>query len=154
MLSDQTQITQIGLVIRDEARIKANMKQYFGVTPSRERFIRGDETRRYYGVFEDFEAKLIYYNFGSIEIEYIVPYKGHNIWQDHLDAHGEGLHHIQIAVKDSDEAAEELVMLGTQAVQEGATVSKIHDAKWKYFDTQEQLGFILEVFDGAAKAQQ
>ena len=153
MNQNTPRITQVGLVVQDEESVKAQLKLLFGLTPSKERFIRGDETRRYYGAFEDFEAKLIYYQFGTIEIEYIVPLKGRNIWQDHLNEYGESLHHIQIAVDDSDEEMRRLNELGIPAIQEGATVSKIPGAKWKYFDTRDRLKFILEIFDGEAKSK-
>lgn len=148
-----TKITQIGLVIRDGEKIQKTMKTLFNLEPSRIKDTCDDDARRYHGNKGDFAAHLIYYMFGELEIEFIVPLKGQSIWQDFLDTHGEGLHHIQIAVEDCDATAAHLSEYGIQVLQEGSSVSNIPNAKWQYYDMFPMLPFILESFDGNAKAK-
>ncbi|MDO5111604.1 MAG: VOC family protein [Clostridia bacterium] len=147
-----TSITQIGFVIRDGEKVKQGMKALFGLSPAKTRLTCEDDARRYHGAPGDFQAELLYYQFGALELEFILPLHGQSIWQDFLDLHGEGLHHIQIAAADCDLLSAELSALGVSVIQEGASVSNIPGAKWQYYDLSPALPFILEAFDGNAKA--
>ena len=146
-------ITQVGIVVRDGVKIENSMRTLFGMEPYRIKETCDDDARRYYGKQGDFHAHLIYYMFGDIEVEFIVPVSGKSIWQDYLDTHGEGLHHIQFAVDDCDEIARDFSNYGIEIIQEGSSVSKIPGAKWQYYDLAPVLPFILESFDGKAKAE-
>ena len=145
-------ITQIGLIAKDGDKIMNSMKMLFGMEPSRIKKTCSDGARRYYGAPGEFEATLIYYMFGDLEVEFVIPEKGPSIWQDFLEDHGEGLHHIQFAVEDCDQTAFMLSKHGIRVIQEGSSVSNIPDAKWQYYDFSPVLPLILESFDGKAKA--
>lgn len=152
MIEKTPKITQIGIIVRDGEKIMKTMSALFGLEPSRIRDTKEDDARRYYGKPGDFKAHLIYYMFHDVEVEFVVPTGGTSIWQDFLDEHGEGLHHIQFAVEDCDETAAELAEHGGSVMQEGTSVSNIPGAKWQYYDMMSSLGLIIEAFDGVAKA--
>ncbi len=140
-----TRIVQIGLVARDKKKVLASMKEIFGLSPSRCLMTREDGARRYYGEAGDFSAELIFYDFGGVELEFIIPIQGRSIWQDALDEDGEGLHHLQFSVDSFRSACEAMAEKGVRVSQEGASASKIPGLRWGYFDTKEKLSFIVEI---------
>ena len=140
-----TKITQIGMVIKDKERVLAKMEQVFGAAPSRRLFALEDDSRVYRGKKGEFSAELIFYDFANIELEFIVPLKGPSIWQDFLDAHGEGLHHIQFAVDSFEGARADMRSAGIEMMQEGGSATKVPNLKWGYFDTEGILPFIIEI---------
>jgi len=80
------------------------MREVFGVEPDKIVMTNEDDGRIYRGEPGDFVAEIVYYKFATIDLEFIRPISGKSIWQEHLEVHGEGLHHIQFAI-DSFEGA-------------------------------------------------
>ncbi len=84
--------------------------------------------------------RLAFLETPSIQIEFIEPLEGDNIYSDWLAEHGEGLHHILFEVDDP-----EAVAAGLQApiMQSGGSTLR-PGALWTYLDTQDLLGCIIE----------
>ena len=138
-------IVQVGIVVRDaEAAVQAWIER-FNFGPAR--FVDWppagrnlEETRTYRGHPGNFRMRLAFIETPSIQIEFIEPLEGDNIYSDWLEQHGEGLHHILFEV---DEPAAVAAGLNTPILQSGG--STLHPgAVWSYLDTQELLGCIIE----------
>jgi hypothetical protein len=56
---------------------------------------------------------------GAQQVELIQPVSGSNIYVEHLDAHGPGLHHVAYVVDDLTAALDRARELGAEAVQRG-----------------------------------
>ena len=82
---------------------------------------------------------------GDTMIELIEPTIGPNVYEDHLDEHGEGLHHVAYFGWDADEAAdviEEFESHGMPVIQRGT----YEGTDFWYFDTQDELnGTMFEI---------
>jgi hypothetical protein len=142
-------VVQVGLVVRDARATAAAWTSRFQLPPAQivdwpppGRNL--EETRTYHGQPGNFRMRLAFVETGAVQLEFIEPLEGDNIYSDWLAAHGEGLHHILFHV--SDPAA---VAAGIEApvIQSGGSALN-PGAIWRYLDTQELLGCIVELKNG------
>jgi hypothetical protein len=80
---------------------------------------------------------------GSIELELIQPVAGESIWDDFLREHGGGIHHIRFNVDEIEPVQGYLLSKGIQAAQYGSGIRP--GTLWMNFDTEDTLGFVIEV---------
>ena len=144
--NNSADIKQIGIVVRDMDRAMNYMKTIFGLEPVGEGETPNYGEKTYAGEPEDFCAKMVFYRFGDMDVELILPLRGRSVWSDFLNARGEGLHHIQLWVKNFEKTKMYLENLGMPMMQGGESV-RYPGAKFGYFDCMEQLGYYLEVFN-------
>ena len=142
-----TEIAQVGLVARDKERVIANMREVFGAEPDQCTVctVRPDQGNGFYhGEPGDFEADLLFYRFANVELEFMIPHYGKNIWSDWLDEHGEGLHHILFNVDSFDGAVADMKEKGIDLIMDGPSTLK-KGLHWGYFDGYDKVGFVFEV---------
>lgn len=144
---EATSVDQVALVVPDLQSALDRYGALLGIGPWNVRAFeppvltettyRGEPTE--YGLY------LATASAGDISVELIEPTIGPNVYEDHLDEHGPGLHHVGCFGWDRDEALQVVdgfVDNGFPIIQEG-TVS---DSTFWYFDTRDALdGLILEV---------
>ena len=146
-------VLQVGLVVRDSEATAKRYWEAFGIGPWRFYTIDPGNTTdmRFRGraVQHSFRAALA--TFGNLTLELIEPLDGDSVYSEHLQQHGEGLHHLAFAVDDYDSARERLEKSGCEELQAG----RPHDVNdYAYFDTVKALGFITELYseDAPGKA--
>ena len=79
----------------------------------------------------------------------IQPNGEKSTWQDFLDGHGEGIHHIAFQVKGMKKAIEVCEREGLKCVQHG----KYRDAsgEYAYLDTEKEYKCIIELLESYSK---
>jgi len=98
----------------------------------------------YYGQPTEFKAKIAFRDFGKFQLEVVEPLQGQSVFQDFLDNHGPGLHHIRFTEEHLDDITERLNEKGIQEIASGKGAHG--SSKWAYFDTAEALqGLYVEV---------
>ena len=100
-----------------------------------------EETRTYHGQPGNFRMRLAFVETATVQLEFIEPLEGDNIYSDWLAEHGEGLHHILFQVTDPDAVA---AGIDASVLQSGGSALN-PGAIWSYLDTQELLGCIVEL---------
>lgn len=75
---------------------------------------------RYHDRPGTFDAELGWQRHGRVVYEWIEPLKGPTVYVDHMDAHGEGFHHIAFEVSDLDAEVARWNALGFPFIQGGA----------------------------------
>lgn len=140
-------LDQIGVVVRDLDRVKDGMRTVFGIEP------RSQSENHYAGSLyrgESIDATVgaLFYDFFGVELEFLCPDGGENIWQDFLDQRGEGIHHVRFQVTDHDAALESMTDQGIEARQIGDSV-RGGGVKYAYFDTTRLFGFFVETLNAA-----
>ncbi len=139
-------LVQVGIVVRDAEATAAAWTARFKLDPP----IVVDwpppgkgleETAMYRGERGDFRMRLVFLQAGPVQIEFIQPLEGGNIYSEFLDEHGEGIHHILFDVDDPKAVA---AQLDVPILQSGGS-SLRPGALWAYLDTQELLGAMIEV---------
>jgi methylmalonyl-CoA/ethylmalonyl-CoA epimerase len=142
-------ITQIGIVVRDSEVTARHYWDDFGIGPWR--FYTLDPTNtpnmRFRGrpVQHSFRAALA--TVGEVTLELIEPLDGASVYSEHLQRHGEGLHHLAFAVDDYESARKRLNESGFGELQSGRPYD-VND--YAYFDTAGALGFITEIYSADA----
>ncbi|MCB0063086.1 MAG: VOC family protein [Caldilineaceae bacterium] len=142
-------VMQVGIVVRDaEAAVRA-WTERFKLGPAK--FVDWpppgsnlEETRTYHGQPGNFRMRLAFLETASVQLEFIEPLEGDNIYSDWLAEHGEGLHHILFHVSDPTAVA---AGIDAPVLQSGGSTLN-PGAIWSYLDTQAMLGCIVELKDG------
>jgi len=144
-----TQINQIALVVRD---LDAAMRQYWellGVGPWRV-YTYGPPLVRemtYRGKAEEYRMRLALAQVGALVVELIQPLSDNNIYVEHLDRKGEGLHHVGVFVPSFDRAVADAQRQGFSVLQSGRGYGRLGDGGFAYLDTEATLGVILELIE-------
>lgn len=138
-------LDQIGVVVRDLDRAADGMRRAFGLEPHfrGENMYRGTEYR---GERIDATVGVMLYDLGGIELEFLAPGTTGNVWADHLESKGEGLHHIRFAIDDHDVVRDDLCARGIGVYQAGDSV-RGGGVKYAYYDTVPLLGFLTETLN-------
>jgi 4-hydroxyphenylpyruvate dioxygenase-like putative hemolysin len=88
-------------------------------------------------------AKLAFFDLGQVSLELIEPMGGPSTWQEHLDAHGESLHHIAFQIQGMQDKLAYLDANGIPLVQRG----EYKGGRYAYVDGMEALGVVLELLE-------
>lgn len=101
--------------------------------------------RTLYGEEADYSMKLSLGYIGDTMIELIEPMEGESIYTEHLEEHGEGLHHIACFTFDDPESVvQEFEDAGMPVIQSG----NFGGTPYWYFDTADVLNGVI--FETAA----
>jgi Glyoxalase/Bleomycin resistance protein/Dioxygenase superfamily len=90
-------------------------------------------------------------NSSQPQIELLQPVAGPSIYHDWCQAHGEGVHHLAIHVESLDVAIESMREAGLALLQLGRGFGLDGDGGFAYFDTESQLGVVLEAIELPAR---
>jgi len=143
-------IRQIALVVED---VDAAMEHYWsllGIGPWDVRHFTSETVRDFQvdgrPVTEDFDFICAVTWVGDVELELIQPIKGPNIYWEHLERHGPGLHHIKDVMPDDrlTEAVASFAARGVRVLQTGWIDEDVH----YYLDTEATLGMVYELGNG------
>jgi len=142
-------VTQVALIVRDIEATKQKYAEFFGVEapPTVDGGDYAITGATYYGKpAPKAGAKLAFFNVGpSLSLELIQPNGEQSTWQDFLDKHGEGLHHIAFNVKGMDDklaACEKLGMITTQRGKYGDA-----SGEYAYLDATKDLKLFVELLE-------
>lgn len=138
-------VCQIGVVVRDIERAIGACSRLFDLP--RPGFIITDTVdvahTEFKGQPTDARAKLAFFDMGQVSLEFIEPIGGPSTWQEFLDRNGEGVHHIALTVKDTDEALAHLEKQSIGVIQRG----DYRGGRYTYVDSVPALGVILELLE-------
>jgi methylmalonyl-CoA/ethylmalonyl-CoA epimerase len=90
----------------------------------------------------DYAMRLAVANLGRLQFELIEPLDDKTIYAKHLAEHGEGLHHVALAVDDYAEAEKTLRAKGHHIIMGG----NHQGVTYSYFSTEKALGFPVELY--------
>ena len=102
---------------------------------------------QYHGQPGQFDQELGWHRHGTITWEWITPLAGPTVYQDFLDEHGEGFHHLAFDVADIDAVGEAWAALGYPIVQAGGwgEKGKPGSGRFAYADTTSIGGLTIEL---------
>lgn len=88
-------------------------------------------------------CKLAFLELGNIQLELIEPNAEKSTWRDHLEKHGEGLHHFGFNVPDIFKAMDDMKNQGFKLTQFGYYGDG--NGAYAYFDATEKLKCYIEL---------
>jgi catechol 2,3-dioxygenase-like lactoylglutathione lyase family enzyme len=145
---DKKIITQVCIIVEDVAKSADAYRKVFGwEIPDMYQITRfSDHTQaKYYGESTDARALISGFNIGDIQFELLQPLGPPSAWQDYLDQHGEGIHHIAFFVPKTEPAAQSFIEHGYQITQEGLFTRQT--GKYTYLDTDKDLAVVIELLE-------
>ena len=142
-------VTQVAIIVRDIEATKKKFAAFFGVEPP-STIPPGDfsitQTTYMGSPAPKAGCKLAFFNAGpNVALELIEPNGEQSTWQDFLDKHGEGIHHIAFGVRGMDEkvaACEQLGMICTQRGKYGDG-----SGEYAYMDATADLKCFIELLE-------
>ncbi|QWA12253.1 VOC family protein [Sodalis ligni] len=83
----------------------------------------------------------------GVQMELMQPVSGYSIYDEYIEKHGYGLHHLKLYFKDCRQAIADYEKRGYQVVQSG----NIGDDVFYYLDTEERFqGAVIELGNAGA----
>lgn len=144
---DIPEVSQVGMVVEDLDEGMEQFEAVLGVGPWNDiRFEPPELTdTTYLGKETEFSFRIAIADAGEIDLELIEPLEGENVYTDHLEEHGEGLHHIACyTLDDPQETVDVFRDAGMPVIQSGV----FKGSTFWYIDTREALhGVLFEVLD-------
>jgi methylmalonyl-CoA/ethylmalonyl-CoA epimerase len=141
-------IRQICLVVRDLDKAMAQWSA-LGIGPWRVHDLGPNwvSEMTYRGRPQRTAVKFAAADSGSLNFELIEPGDEPNVYTEHLDVHGEGLHHLGYFVENIETAITEMQAVGYEVVQSGRGLGVDGGGAYAYFDTVDPLGCMLEAIE-------
>jgi methylmalonyl-CoA/ethylmalonyl-CoA epimerase len=138
-------VTQVAVVVKDIDKASAAWAKLLGVDVPETSVAEGHPSRPtlYMGNPTDAKAKLAFFSMDNLQIELIQPLGPKSTWQDYLDQHGEGIHHIAFGVKGIDAMEEKFRANGNPTVMRGGW----DGGAYSYIDATGDLGCVLELLE-------
>jgi methylmalonyl-CoA epimerase len=142
-------ITQVGFIVRDIEASRKKFAEFFGVEPPK--VIDGGKYEVTGTVVDgkpapDANCQMAFFNVGpNVQLELIQPNGVKSTWQDYLDNHGEGIHHIAFGVKGMDEKIAACEKFGMKCVQRGKYGSG--GGEYAYMDAYDDMKCLVELLE-------
>ena len=142
-------VDQVAVVVRDLDRAMERYANEFGIGPWSVYTFSPDwiQGMTFHGREQPYSMKLALADVGGMMYELIEPVQGPNAYEEFLEEHGEGLHHLGYFVDDIDAAIEEMEGKGYRLLQSGRGMGTAGDGGYAYFDTGDALGCIVEAIE-------
>ncbi len=102
-------IEQVAYAVHDMARARQRYEPIYGAF---EVYDAPNPGCTYRGVEAAYPVRIGVNNDGPVEIELLAPLGGPSVLTEHLEKHGEGLHHVRFRCQEIDAKIEELTALG------------------------------------------
>jgi catechol 2,3-dioxygenase-like lactoylglutathione lyase family enzyme len=136
-----TPIVQIGVVVKDLEKAVEYYTKHFGLGPWRRSVNEHLPFATVHGENVPYTVKLAFADMPPLQLELIEVTKGPSIQLEHLEAKGEGIHHIQYRVKDLEKEIVKYEKHGFKILQ------AMYDSKggFAYMDTDKVGGVIFEI---------
>lgn len=138
-----TRITQYAFVVRDLRKVSAYYDRIglgplpFDLNVSLDRVYRDRP-----GVFQ---MLLGWGRWADVVFEWIQPTVGPSTYDEHLERHGEGFHHLGFNVADMDAALARLRARGLAVTMSGGWDSGGHAGRFAYLDAERHGGVAVEL---------
>lgn len=146
---DTNILTQVGIIVKDIQVSRRKFAEFFGVEePNIIDGGRYEVTGTTYRGEPAPQANCLMAFFDvspNTQIELIQPNGVKSAWQDFLDEHGEGIHHIAFNIKDMDEKVKICEDVGMKCVQRGKYGGG--NGEYAYIDANADLKCFLELLE-------
>ncbi len=140
---NSTIVVQIGLIVKDVEKAASAYAEVFGI-PKPAVVPVGDNSfakTQYHGQPSTARGKAAFFDLGPVQMEVIEPVGAPSTWEEFLQKHGEGIHHIAFKTMDMVAARKFMASKGMKTIQNGGW----DGGQYAYMDCSNSLGMILEL---------
>jgi len=141
---------QVGIVVADLEQALRRHELLFGsaewlIVENGPRNMHGLHVR---GLPNEFSMRLALHGLDP-QLELLQPLEGEDILSEWLERRGEGLHHLGYEVRSLDETIERMAEAGYECIQHGYGFGADGSGGFAYFDTERELGYLVEAVEQA-----
>jgi len=142
-------VIQVGFIVKNLEAAAEKFTRFLGAPPMAISDLGPYEVTqtRYLGQpAPDANNRMAFFDAGNgLQIELIEPNGAKSTWQDFLDEHGEGFHHLAFGVKGMDGKVEACEAAGMKCIQRG--IYGDGSGEYAYVDAWDDLKFIVELLE-------
>lgn len=138
---------RVGIVVKNIEKTTDTICKYFNIDESK--IYKIDTSNKptpnttFYGKPTQFTIKLCIIPLANIELELIQPLDNNGPYSEFFNQHGEGIHHFNIDVDDNNAFYDMMTELNATFLTSGK--SSDGTISYKYYDSRDSLGMILEL---------
>ena len=145
-LAGISSVDGVAVVVRD---LDASIKRYveeFGIGPWSIHAFSPDwiQGMNFRGKQQGHSMRLALADVDGVMYQLIEPAQGPNAYQEFVEEHGEGLHHLGYFVDDLDVSTNDIESKGCGLLQSGRGTDVKKDGDYAYFETEGALDCIIE----------
>lgn len=142
-------IAQIAIIVPDLEEAVENYWKLFGINDWHFYTYGKPLVKRmtYHGQPAEYKMRVALSYFGPMRVELIEMVEGDTIYADFVEEHGYGVHHFGVLVQDIQKAITEAEATGFKMIMDGAGFGRDGDGHYAYIDTEEALGFTIELIE-------
>lgn len=142
-------LAQVGFIVQDIEATKREFAKFFGV-PVPDHFDGGkfEITKTAYLGQSAPKANCLmaFFDVGeNLQIELIQPNGEKSTWQDYLNEHGEGIHHLAFTINGMETQIQNCEKFGMKLVQRGEYADG--DGRYAYLDAGQSLKCLIELLE-------
>lgn len=143
-----TRLAQIGFIVKDIEKTKLEFARFFDVpvpptVNSGEYSVTKTEYRG--EAAPEAQCKMTFFYFGDLQMELIEPNDVPSAWREHLEQHGEGIHHLAFNVKGMQVNIENCENWGMKLIQKGEY--RRGDGRYSFLDASDSLKMVVELLE-------
>ncbi|WP_412989650.1 VOC family protein [Pediococcus siamensis] len=139
-------IIQIGILVKNIEETAKNWAEFLAVPVPEVHLNNPYEVTQatYHGEPCPARINQVNFDFNNLQIELISPADDQaSFWRECLERDGEGVHHLALAVRDSNGVAHQMADLNMPSVQKG----EFQNGRYTYFDSFDKLKVYLEALE-------
>lgn len=143
-----TRLAQIGFIVKDIEKTKQEFARFFDV-PVPPTVNSGEfavtQTQYRGEPAPQAQCQMCFFYFGDLQMELIQPNEAPSAWREHLERHGEGLHHLAFNVKGMQMNVEHCEKWGMKLIQKGEY--RRGDGRYSFLDASDSLKMVVELLE-------
>lgn len=142
-------IAQICIIVPDLDKAVENFWNVFGIGPwhfyTYGKPLVKRMTRK--GKPSEYKMRVALANAGKMRIELIEPLEGDTVYQEFVEKHGYGVHHLGVLTENMQESLERAEAAGLAMTQDGAGFGPDDDGHYAYLDTEDLISTTIELIE-------
>ncbi len=146
---DLPKVNQVGIVVKDLDKAVSLFSGLYGINPWFYIIESGTSPVFYKENKIELSINIAVAFSGQIQFELIQPCDSNeNIYNNHLEKHGEGIHHLGFFVSNLEKRILKANSLGIKVIQQGTIINKGGSVtNYAYLDTLDKCGIMMEFID-------
>lgn len=142
-------IAQICIIVPDIEKAVETYWERFGIGPWHFYTYGKPLVKRMtrHGKPAEYKMRVALSYIGKMRIELIQPLEGDTVYQEFVDQHGYGVHHLGVLTSDMQESLKKAEECGIEMTQDGAGFGPDDDGHYAYLNTENLIGTTIELIE-------
>jgi len=142
-------IAQVCVIVPDLDRAVENYWKVFGIGPWTFYTYGKPLVKRMtrHGEPCEYKMRVALANVGTMRIELIEPLEGDTVYNEFVEKHGYGVHHVGVLIESMGDALARANEAGLKMTQDGAGFGPDDDGHYAYLATEDLIGTTIELIE-------